>query len=138
MAGSLQLAAQCAAAVGELCWVCSALHGNAVCDNGMGLRAGAAAAMLLARAPLVAQGVPVTVLCRNEAVVVLWVPAARTCGEQPQGAWGWAEPSSDSAVQAEGERGWGLGCPCCGNLWSSTGRPASSSCSQAVTVNVAC
>lgn len=109
-----------------------------LCGNGMGLRAGAAAAVLLARAPSVAQGVPVTVLCRNEAVVVLWVPAARTCGEQPQRAWGRAEPSSDSAVQAEGERGWGLGCPCCGNLWSSTGRPASSSCSQAVTVNVAC
>lgn len=67
--------------------------------------------MLLASAPLVAQGVPVTVLCWNEAVVVLWVPAAQARGGQPRGAWGQAEPSTDSAVQAAGGA---LGCPCCG------------------------
>lgn len=78
----------------------------------MGLRAGAAAAMLLASAPLVAQGVPVTVLCWNEAVVVLWVPAAQTCGEQPQGAWGRLSPAVTALCGMPG--GVGLGCPCWG------------------------
>lgn len=100
------------AAVGELCWVCSAVHKNAVCGNGMGLRAGAAAAMLLASAPLVAQGVPVTVLCWNEAVVVLWVPAAQTCGEQPQGARDRLSPAVTALCGMPG--GVGLGCPCWG------------------------